>query len=453
MTWLADAGEMGPLVRSTDWSATGLGALDTWSASRKTAVGICLRSPLPTALFLGPEQRLIYNERFVRFLPGGQHPTALGRAGKSLRARMADGTFDFSPVIASDGESVDGTLCVYNGAPRASPMDDPQELRAAVDLFKLGRYRQDPVTQAIEWDAHLKAMWGLAPDAPVDLAVFISGIHPHDRARVQAALGQSVDPSGDGVCDIEFRVVGVNGGAERWVATRGKTVFDQGRVASFHGVVLDISKRKSAEQTNLTLIAELQHRTRNLLAVVDGLAEQTLASCASLDDFGGAFRQRLATLSRVQGLLSRGDSTPVTINELVTLELRALGAEPDGERVIVGGPDVALPNRSVQILALGLHELATNARKHGALRGDSTAGRLRVSWTVTTENGSRRLVLHWDEIGIPPRSGRAETERAGLGRTLIEKALPYQLDALTRLEIDADAVRCIVSIALDPEQT
>jgi len=452
MTWLADAGEMGPLVRSTDWSATGLGALDTWPASRKTAVGICLRAPLPTALFLGPEQRLIYNEHFVRFLPGGQHPTALGRAGKGVRERVADGTFDFSPIIASDGESVDGTLCLYNGTRHPSPMDDARELRAAVDLFKLGRYRQDPVTQAIEWDSHLKAMWGLPPDAPVDLAVFISGIHPHDRARVQAALGQSVDPSGDGVCDIEFRVVGVNGDAERWVATRGKTVFEQGRVASFHGVVLDISKRKRAEQTNLTLIAELQHRTRNLLAVVDGLAEQTLASSDSLDDFGAAFRQRLATLSRVQGLLSRGESTPVTIHELVTWELRALGAEPDGGRVTVDGPDVALPNRSVQILALGLHELATNARKYGALRGDSAGGRLSVSWQVTTEDASRRLVLHWDETGIAARAAGAQPERAGLGRTLIEKALPYQLDALTRLEIGVAAVRCIVSIALDPEK-
>ena len=450
MMWLADAGEMGPLVRRTDWSATGLGALDTWSASRKTAVGICLRSPLPSALFLGPEQRLIYNQHFVRFLPGGEHPTALGRSGEGVRERIATGTFDFSPVIASDGETVDGTLCMYSGARRSPAMDDAQELRAAIDLFKLGRYRQDPVTHAIEWDAHLKSMWGLAPDAPVDLAVFVSGIHPDDRARVQAALGQSVDPSGDGVCDIEFRVVGVNGGPERWVATRGKTVFEDGRVASFHGVVLDISKRKRAEHTNLTLIAELQHRTRNLLAVVDGLAEQTLASADSLDDFGGAFRQRLATLSRVQGLLSRGEATRVTIHELVTLELRALGAEPDGDRVAVAGPDVALPNRSVQILALGLHELATNARKHGALRMGAAAGRLCVSWTVA--NGDvARLVLRWEETGIASGGARAQAERAGLGRTLIEKALPYQLDALTRLEIDDDAVRCVVSIALDPE--
>ena len=325
-------------------------------------------------------------------------------------------------------------------------MDDIDELRAAIDLVGLGRYRSDPLTQAIEWDAHLKAMWDIPPDAPIDLALFLRGIHPDDRDRVAAALGQSVDPAGDGVCDIEYRVVGVNGGSERWVMTRGKTIFEQGRVVSFHGVVLDISERKRAEQTNVMLIAELQHRTRNLLAVVDGLAEQTLASCKTLADFAVPFRQQLATLSRVQGLLSRGESSPVMISELVELELSALGAKPDGDRVIVRGPDVALPSRSVQILALGLHELATNARKHGALAAPD--GRLSVTWSVAELEVARRLVLQWEETGIVARDV-SDAERIGRGRTLIEESLPFQLDAETRLEIGGDSVRCSVSLALE----
>jgi len=333
-----------------------------------------------------------------------------------------------------------------------SALDDVHELRAAVDLVGLGRYRSDPLTQAIVWDARLKAMWGLRPDASVDLAVFLAGIHPEDRERVQAALGQSVDPDGDGVCDIEYRVIGVNGDAERWVATRGKTVFHEGRVHYFHGVVLDISERKRAEHTNAMLIAELEHRTRNLLAVVDALAGETLASCATLEDFAVPFRQRLATLSRVQGLLSRGETKPVTIGELVGLELHSLGADPDGVRVIVKGPDVALPHRSVQILALGLHELATNARKHGALGAPS--GVLRVHWRATKKDGRRTLLLHWEEDGIASRQAAPiKTDRVGLGRTLIEKSIPFQLDAQTRLAIGDDAVRCDIVIALEQFDT
>ncbi|HKW49285.1 MAG TPA: HWE histidine kinase domain-containing protein [Gemmatimonadaceae bacterium] len=334
------------------------------------------------------------------------------------------------------------------GLSRDDPMNDAHELRAAIDLVGLGRYRSDPQTQAIQWDARLKAMWGLAPDASVDLGVFLAGIHPEDRDRVQAALGQSVDPQGNGVCDIEYRVIGVSGGAERWVATRGKTVFEDGQIVSFHGVVLDISERKRAEQANLMLIAELEHRTRNLLAVVDSLAEQTLASCESLEDFAVPFRQRLATLSRVQGLLSRAETSPVTIGEVVRLELHALGAEPDGARVTVEGPDVPLPPRSVQILALGLHELATNARKYGAL--STPKGSLSVRWHVTNDGGPRMLRLHWAEDGIASRQTTApHLERVGLGRTLIEQSIPFQLDAQTRLVIAGDSVRCDMSIVIE----
>lgn len=319
-------------------------------------------------------------------------------------------------------------------------------LLASLDLMALGRYRSDPTTLAVEWDTNLKRMWGIAPDAAIDLDIFFGGIHPDDRRRVQAALGQMNDPSGDGVCDIEYRVIGHGGGPERWVASRGKTVFENGNVAGFHGVVLDISERKRAEQTNLLLIGELEHRTRNLLAVVTALAEQTLDSCDSIDDFAGPFTQRLETLSRVQGLLSRGESAPVMIGELVELELCALGAEPDGVRVVVGGPDVALPNRSVQILALGLHELATNARKHGAL--GAPAGRLSVTWQVTGDAPVRHLALTWHECGIGTRQTPPKANHIGLGRTLIEKSLPFQLDAKTQLEIGRDEVRCIVMMAL-----
>jgi two-component sensor histidine kinase/PAS domain-containing protein len=446
MNWLADAGELGRMVRDADWSTTELGAMDTWSPSCQTAIGICLRSPVPAAVFLGRAERLIYNDRFIPFLPAGSHPTALGQPGFTVAEMVVRGTFATSPIIGPDGVAEEGKLCTYAGTPRASTMDDIHELRAAVDLVGLGRYRSDPLTQEIEWDAHLKAMWDLPTESPVDLAVFLRGIHPDDRDRVAAALGQSVDPAGDGVCDIEYRVVGVNGGFERWVATRGKTVFEQDRVVSFHGVVLDISERKRAEQTNVMLIAELQHRTRNLLAVVDGLAEQTLASCKTLADFAVPFRQQLATLSRVQGLLSRGEASPATISELVELELSALGAKPDGVRVIIRGPDVALPSRSVQILALGLHELATNARKHGALA--SRDGQLSVTWTVEENGGARRLILKWEETGIVAR-GASDAERVGLGRTLIEESLPFQLDAETQLVIGSDTVRCSVALALE----
>ncbi len=319
-------------------------------------------------------------------------------------------------------------------------------LLASLDLMALGRYRSDPTTLAVEWDTNLKRMWGIAPDAAIDLDIFFGGIHPDDRGASRPRWDRRTTRRAMAFATSSIASSATDGGPERWVASRGKTVFENGNVAGFHGVVLDISERKRAEQTNLLLIGELEHRTRNLLAVVTALAEQTLDSCDSIDDFAGPFTQRLETLSRVQGLLSRGESAPVMIGELVELELCALGAEPDGVRVVVGGPDVALPNRSVQILALGLHELATNARKHGAL--GAPAGRLSVTWQVTGDAPVRHLALTWHECGIGTRQTPPKANHIGLGRTLIEKSLPFQLDAKTQLEIGRDEVRCIVMMAL-----
>ncbi|QCO03343.1 response regulator (plasmid) [Azospirillum argentinense] len=120
-------------------------------------------------------------------------------------------------------------------------------LRAAVDLVGMTLYSWDPTTDALEWDARLKAMWGLPPEAHVDVDIFLGAIHPDDRPRVEAAIAHCLDPRGDGVYAIEYRVIGIEDGLERWVSTHGQTVFDAGRPLGFIGAALDITARKRAE--------------------------------------------------------------------------------------------------------------------------------------------------------------------------------------------------------------
>src|SRR6185369_2314904 len=147
------------------------------------------------------------------------------------------------------------------------------------------------------------------------------------------------------------------------------------------GVVItfaDITANKRAQRTRELFIDELQHRTRNLLAVVQSISDATLAQAGSLADYGAEFNDRLQALARVQGLLSRRDGGTLTLRELVQGELAAIGATPSGERIVVDGPPVTLPHLDMQLLALALHELATNALKHGALKG--SRGRIDVRW-------------------------------------------------------------------------
>ncbi|MBS3652101.1 PAS domain S-box protein [Pseudaminobacter sp. 19-2017] len=120
-------------------------------------------------------------------------------------------------------------------------------LQAAVALVGLSPYTWNPVTGAVDWDARLKAMWGLPPDAHVDEQVFLSGIHPEDRPQVEAAIAQCIDPVGSGLYAIKHRVIGIGDGVERWVSTQGRTTFEHGRPVAFIGAALDITERTRAE--------------------------------------------------------------------------------------------------------------------------------------------------------------------------------------------------------------
>ena len=135
-------------------------------------------------------------------------------------------------------------------------------LQAAIDLVDLSAYSWDPRTGALDWDARLKALWGLPPDAPVDEQVWLSAIHPDDRPRVEAAVARCTDPAGDGVYHIKYRVIGIRDGVERWVSTHGRTSFEDGQPVSFVGVVVEITGQMRAEAA----LRESEHRLSATLA-------------------------------------------------------------------------------------------------------------------------------------------------------------------------------------------
>lgn len=238
----------------------------------------------------------------------------------------------------------------------------------------------------------------------------------------------------------------------------GRLVFIEGSMqllkradGSSHGFLKigqDVTERRRMEQRQQVLVAELQHRTRNLMAVVQSIFNNTLRGSQSIDDLAATYQDRLAALARVQGLLSRlGDGARVTFDELIRTELSAIGAldERDGSaRATIEGPaGVRLRSSTLQTLALALHELATNAGKYGAL-GDR-GGNLHVRWALLP--GDRpRLRVEWIESGVAIPGDSDLAPRRGHGRDLIERALPYQLEAETRFEIGADGVRCTIEL-------
>jgi len=215
------------------------------------------------------------------------------------------------------------------------------------------------------------------------------------------------------------------------------------------GVILtfiDVTTLTEAEENQRVLIAELQHRTRNLLAVIQGIANQTIATSQSLSEFKPRFTDRLAALSRVQGLLSMSRSGDLTIGKLVHLELEALNASHDGKIIVAEGPEIILPENLIRTLALALHELATNAAKYGALANED--GSLHVTWAEVVNGAGRWLKIQWTEAGVAISRSARNAAPKGFGRTLIERALPFQLRAKTEYELSEDGVRCSIEIPL-----
>jgi two-component sensor histidine kinase len=202
-----------------------------------------------------------------------------------------------------------------------------------------------------------------------------------------------------------------------------------------------------AEESQRILIAELHHRTRNLLAVIQAIANKTIDTSDTLAAFRRHFNDRLAALSRVQSLISMSRPEALTIGALVRMELDALNAPSDGVRVVIEGADVLMPEAMVRTLALTLHKLATNAAKHGALATEN--GELHVTWSEVVNEEGRRMDLQWVETGVPAPPQRSDKPR-GFGRTLIERALPFQLRAKTQYIHGPDGVRCSISIPLPP---
>jgi PAS domain S-box-containing protein len=277
-----------------------------------------------------------------------------------------------------------------------------------------------------------------------DLRRWLELVLPEDRDAVLDALRRVL--AGEHVTH-QFRITRPADGEVRWIRNSDFPLRDtSGRVHRIGGISHDSTEEKLSAERMGIMVAELQHRTRNLIAVVRSISDQTIRTTGDLAAFQEKFGERLAALARVQGLLSRSDEDPITLRGLIRAELAALGGgERDAGRIVLRGPPVRLRNKIVQTLALALHELATNARKYGALAGND--GRLEIVWSIETRDRSESsLMLTWTETisGEQPErpAGR------GYGRHLIERALPYALGARTTYTLSATGVHCTIDLPL-----
>jgi PAS domain S-box-containing protein len=188
-----------------------------------------------------------------------------------------------------------------------------------------------------------------------------------------------------------------------------------GRVVGASKVARDITGRRRAEATQRQLVEELNHRVKNTLATIQAIAAQSLKRSPSPEAFVRSFGGRVQALARVHDLLTAGEMASAELGAILAAEL---GPEPDAARVAAEGPPALLEPRLAVQMALVLHELVSNARRHGALAGPD--GRVTVGWRIEAGPAGRRLELDWRERGAPPAPAEPGT---GFGVALIERSL------------------------------
>lgn len=214
---------------------------------------------------------------------------------------------------------------------------------------------------------------------------------------------------------------------------------DAGRLVGAVTMLIDQSERKQYEAAQKALLDELNHRVKNTLATVQSLASQSFRDAPA--EMRRAFEGRLFALSNTHNQLTRGNWTAADLDTLVR-ETLAPFAETGSGRLQIMGSTVTLLPRTALILSMMLHELATNAAKHGAL--SVQGGRLAIAWTASGEDAERRLRLTWEESGGPPVEKPA---RKGFGSRLIEHGTRGDLRGTATIDYAPSGVRCVFDIA------
>lgn len=360
------------------------------------------------------------------------------------------------PLVSPEGAPL-GTLCVIDNRPRdgltpeqrdalaaladavmallersrverASELRQAQDASSLHDLEERFRVLADDLPQLV-WSTRSDGMsdyfnrgwcnYTGAPEASSIGAGWMDFLHRDDH-EVTARAWRDAVGSGEPY-EVEYRLR--NGAGEhRWMLARGLPIRDrQGRVARWIGTCTDIHEQHRAVERESLLSRELDHRIKNIFAVISGLVSLTMRGRPELADVGEGLRDRILALGRAHDLvrISSQDHREQSGTTLVAL-LQALLSpyrSETGDRISIDGEDIVIDDRSATPFALYFHELATNASKYGAL---SVPGGLVEIEIVPGEE----IEISWREAGGPPA---VPGPRSGFGEKLIEMAITRQL--------------------------
>jgi two-component sensor histidine kinase len=316
------------------------------------------------------------------------------------------------------------------------------QLELAGKVGLVGSYAYDIHSERIQISPGYAAIYDI-PDGTTQTtrSEWLAAVHPEDVERLRV-LRSTAFRERRREFNIEYRIV-LSSTEVRWIESRGFTSYDsKGQPQRMVGVNIDITERKRAEAAQKLLNAELDHRVKNALATVSAIVSHTRQGSRSMTDFVAALEGRIRSMGRTHDLLSTRRWRGISLTELVRCELAPYTSSSNTK---INGPEVILKPEAGQVVAMALHELATNAAKYGAL--SAKEGRVSVRWNQRP-NGHLRshLILEWREIGGPTVVAPGNS---GFGTSTIRDVISYELGGTVDLSFAAEGVRCRVELPAD----
>jgi PAS domain S-box-containing protein len=324
--------------------------------------------------------------------------------------------------------------------------DSNDRLQLAFDATRLGWWQYDPLLCVTAGDPRFKEIFDMTADK-ISNEDLMKRVHPDDADMFWAKREAALDPANPKpYVRHEYRIRRRDGSI-RWVEGNALAYFEgagpERRAVSFGGTVQDITGRKEREEKEHLLMREINHRAKNMLSVVNAIAQQTASRSAG--DFVERFSERIQALSANQDLLVRNEWTGVEIADLVCAQLSHFG-DLVGSRIAREGPKLRLNPASAQAIGLALHELATNAGKYGAL--STERGRVDIGWGMTDGDA---FTMSWTEREGPPVT---TPKQRGFGTIVIEEMAERSAGGTVELAYNPSGVTwrltCPAANALEP---
>lgn len=369
-------------------------------------------------------------------VPVSVQPATDGLAGERYVDFVCQPIFDEAGTVT--GLFLQGTDVTHQRLAARALQESELRVKLAISAAELGVWQCTVIEGRfvdLQWDERARRLLGGKDDQAAKFENFVARIHPDERAAIIPAARAALDAAGDGVLDLEYRVLGFEDSQDHWVHARAQAVHGPDGVRLI-GTVRDISSRKDFEARQQMLSAELEHRIKNTLAMVSAIASQTFRG-ADIAERRANFSARLDALARAHSMLIGQTWTKTSIYEVVEAALVPHRAGADSFKL--SGPALELTSKQGLSLALTIHELATNAAKYGALSVDD--GEIDLSWSTdkVDKAGLPVFSFTWAEHGGPKVQ---QPERTGFGTRLITRVLASDFDGVVRIEYDPSGVVC-----------